>query len=207
MYSKNLMVCLPGKMIKKIIKKLEEISEKKEQISYLVKELNKTKDKELKEQIQQIIEEIIKEESLEERIDLKQPQINIPQRKFETPTLEQTPEPNLEKKEEKEELSGITYTSIIQNYHTQVEEVREILSTEDPTRRDILSDLNISRTSIRPYMEAPEKRIQGQYKPSTDDHIVFQTESAMTPGSMDIIDILRRQRQMHRKFNPKYELR
>jgi hypothetical protein len=200
------MVCSPGKMIKKIIKGLEKIPEKKEQISYLVKELNKTKDKELKEQIQKLIEEVIKEESLEERIDLKQPQLDVPQRKFEAPTLAAIPAP--EKKEEKTEIQEVNYTSIIQNYHTQVEEVREILGTEDPTRRDILSDLNISRTkSIRPYMEAPEDRIQGQYKTSREDQINFQTETAMTPGSMDILDILRRKKQEHQKLNPKYELR
>ena len=202
------MACSPGKMIEKIIKNLEKIYERKEQISYLVKELNKTKQKELKEQIQQLIAEVIKNEDLEERIDLKQPQIDVPQRRFEAPTLELTPAPTPEKKEEKIETSEIGYRSLIQNYHTQVAEVSTQLGTEDPTRRDILSDLNISRTeSIRPYMESPEKRIQGQYKTSDDDHIDFKTEFAMTPGSMDIIDILRRQRQEHKKFNPKYELR
>ncbi|MCD4759774.1 hypothetical protein K8R33_02720 [archaeon] len=190
-------------MIEKIKKDLEDIYEKKEQIKYLLKKLKATKNKELQVQIKEIINQVMSDENLEDRIQIQQPNIDVQTRKFEAPELPKTQ--RIQEKEEKEKLPEITYDTAIQNYHTQVQEVRDALMTKNPTERDTLTNLNISRTeSVRPYMAAPERQTR-QYDPQREPTPDFQFQAPLSSPSMDIIDILQRQKQHH--FKPKYELK
>lgn len=197
-------------MLKRIEKKLEKITDKKEQIKYLLTELKKTKDKKVQDEIKGLINEIVQEEDLEERINIQAPNIEVPTRKFETPTLPEISR-ETQREEREDELPEVTYDRITPDYIAHMEEVRESLLTVNPTERDILSVLDLPRARITENYELRTEQAEQQRNYMTAqeqlDEFDFQGIQRMdfAVKSMDVIEILQRQKTQHIK--PKYELK
>ncbi len=133
-------------VIEKILKKLENITDTKEKIAFLIRELKEIDDKKLQKQLEIILQQIMDQENLEERITLKQPEIRIRQT---IKTLEeQLPKTRFVRKQEKEE-EKIDYKLFEgeKNYSTGVESNANIIN--DP----LANNPNKPLVELTPYKE------------------------------------------------------
>ncbi|MBT7238296.1 hypothetical protein HN865_05615 [Candidatus Woesearchaeota archaeon] len=134
-------------VIKEILKQLEKITKTKEKISFLMKELKKTKNNKLKQQLELLLEQIIDQESLEERITLRQPEIQTKKPQFQT-LEQQLPQQRFIRKQEEDDVEKVDYKLFQgeENYHTGV---KSKANTIDPLQ----DNPNKLGVDINPYKE------------------------------------------------------
>nr|MBA4405588.1 hypothetical protein [Nanoarchaeum sp.] len=172
-------------MIEKIKKELEKITKKEERIKFLMDKIKSTKDKKLIIQIEEILNQIIQEESLEERIQIPQQQIDIPKRELEKRESLQEKLPQEEKKQDF--FQKINYTRNV-NYDAERERMIRDLSV-NPTRRDAISNLNLSTAEIRNYFEPKPQNYS-----TTDETRAIKSTDFERFKSFEIPEMLKRRK-------------
>jgi len=189
-------------MIKKILKKLEKIKERKDKIKFLVKELKKTKDKKLKTQIEAIIDQLVEEENLEERIELKQPLQGRQERTFRLQTLEEQL-PKIVTRRGGAEPEKVDYKI---KKGTNYETIDSLETSTDPTKKDISSELNLAPTKVEEIYESQSAQDDPKYtnqKQNREEMEALQTERLETQQSLTTQDILKRKKP--KEIEVKYE--
>ena len=143
-------------VIKEILKQLEKITKTKEKIAFLMEELKKANDKKLKQQIEILLEQVIDQESLEERITLRQPEIQAPKQQFQT-LEQQLPQQKFIRKQEEDEQEKVDYKLFKgeENYQTGV---KSKANTIDPLQ----DNPNKLGVDINPYKENTGETYQTQ---------------------------------------------
>lgn len=180
-------------VIKEILKQLEKITETKEKISFLMQELKKTKDKKLQEQIEMLLEQIIDQESLEERITLRQPEIQTPKRQLQT-LEQQLPQQRFigNKKEDGSEKVDYKLFQGEENYQTGVKSKANVI---DPLE----NNPNKPGIDINPYKENTDEIYQSQQ----DIREIQSQRLDESNKGFSTEEILRRQKLKHEET--KYE--
>lgn len=153
--------------INEILKKLEKITDTKEKIAFLMRELKKINDKKIQKQVETILQQIIDQENLEERITLKQPEIQIT-RKSAQPLEKILPQRRMITKQE-EEIEKVDY---------------KIFEGEKNYATGADIDLYISKD---PLETNPSKQLMGidPYKENTDDYQSNQEGVNIHPDRLD----------------------
>jgi hypothetical protein len=179
-------------VIKEILKQLEKITITKEKIAFLMNELKKTEDKKLQEQLQLLLEQIIEQENLEERITLRQPEIQTPKRQFQT-LEQQLPQQRFVRKQEEDKTEKVDYKLFQgeENYQTGV---KSNIRGADPLE----DNPNKQRIDITPYKENTGEVYQTQ-----QDIREIQSKKIEESNDFSTEAILKRQKLKHEET--KYE--